>query len=51
MHPETGYKLCNFYENRATGTPLGGIYIPHFYQISVKILVLGSYTLTVALMG
>jgi len=36
-----GYKLCKFYENRARGTPLRGIYIPHFDQISVKISVLG----------
>jgi len=28
-----------------------GVYIPHFDQISVKISVLGSYTLTVAPMG
>jgi len=41
MHPETGYKLCKFYENHARGTPLRGVYIPHFDQISVKILVLG----------
>ena len=31
--------------------PLRGVYIPHFDQISVKISVLGSYTLTVAPMG
>jgi len=31
--------------------PLRGIYIPHFDQISVKISVLGSYTLVVAPMG
>jgi len=31
--------------------PLWGVYIPHFDQISVKISVLESYTLTVALMG
>ena len=41
MHPETGYKLCKFYENRARGMPLRGVYIPHFDQISVKISVLG----------
>jgi len=29
----------------------GAFYIPHFYQISVKISVLGSYTLIVAPMG
>jgi len=46
-----GYKLCKFCENRARDMPLQGIYIPHFYQISVKISVLGSYTLTVAPMG
>ena len=51
MHPETGYKLCKFYENHARGTPLRGVYIPHFDQISLKILVLGSYTLTVAPIG
>jgi len=37
--------LC---ENRARDTPLRGVYIPHFDQISVKISVLGSYTLIVA---
>jgi len=51
MHPETGYKLCKFYENRSIGKPLHVVYIPHFDQISVKISVLGSYTLTIALMG
>jgi len=38
-HPETGYKLCKFYENRARDTPLHP-YIQHFDQISVKISVL-----------
>ena len=37
----TGYKLCKFYENCARGTPLRGVYIPHFDQISIKISVLG----------
>jgi len=32
-------------------TPLRGVNIPHFDQISVEISVWGSYTLTVALMG
>jgi len=42
MHPETGYKLYIFCENRARDTPLRGVYIPHFDQISVlKISVLG----------
>jgi len=41
MHPEMGYKLCKFYENRARDTPLWGVSIPHFDQISVKISVLG----------
>jgi len=41
MHPETGYKLCMFCENRARDTPLRGVYIPHFDQISAKISVLG----------
>jgi len=45
------YKLCKVYENRARGTPLRGVYIAHFDQISVKISVLGSCTLTVAPMG
>jgi len=36
-----GYKLCKFYENRARDTPLWGVYIPHFGQISVKIKVFG----------
>jgi len=31
--------------------PLRGVYISHFDQISVKISVLGSYTLVVAQMG
>ena len=35
------YKLCKFCENRARDTPLRGVYIPHFDQISVKISVLG----------
>jgi len=41
MHPETGYKLCKFLENRARDMPLQGVYILHFDQISVKISVLG----------
>jgi len=40
-----------FFENRARDTPLSGIYIPHCGQISVKISVLGSYTVIVAPMG
>jgi len=51
VNPETGYKMCKFCENCARGAPLWGVYIPHFDQISVKISVLGSYTLTVAPMG
>jgi len=39
--PETGYKHCKLYKNRARDTPLRGVYIPHFDQISVKISVLG----------
>jgi len=35
------YKLCKFYENRTTGTPLRGVYTSHFDQISVKISFLG----------
>ena len=46
-----GYKLCKFYENCARDMPLWGVYTPHFDQISVKISVLGSYTVTVAPMG
>jgi len=30
MHPEMGYKLCKFCENRTRDTPLQGVYIPHF---------------------
>jgi len=45
------HKLCKFCENRARDTPLRGVYIPHFDQISVKISVLGSYTLIVKPMG
>jgi len=41
MHPDTGYSLCKFCDNRARDTPLLGVYIPHFDQISVKISVLG----------
>ena len=41
MHPEMRYKFCKFYENRARDTPLRGVYIPHFDQISLKISVLG----------
>jgi len=51
MHPETGYKLCKFLENRARDMPLQGVYILHFDQISVKISVLGWYTLIVVPMG
>ena len=40
-----------FYENRARDTPLWGIYIPHFDQMSVKISVWGSHTLIVAQTG
>jgi len=36
-----GYKHCRFCENCARDTPLWGVYIPHFDQISVKISVLG----------
>jgi len=42
------YKLCNFCENLARDTPLWGIYNTHFGQISVKISVWGSYSLTIA---
>ena len=41
MHPETGYKLCMFCENRARDTPLRDVCIPHFDQISVKISLWG----------
>jgi len=41
MHPETGYTVCKFYEYCVRDTPLRGVYIPHFDQISVKISVLG----------
>jgi len=43
-----GYKLYKFCENRARDTALRGIYTPHFYQMSVKISVLGSYTRIIA---
>jgi len=46
-----GYKLCKFCENRTRDTPLWGVYIPHFCEISVKTSILGSYTLVVAPMG
>jgi len=46
-----GYKFCKFCENRAMDTQLRGVYIPHFDEISVKMSVLGSYTLIVAPMG
>jgi len=51
MHPETWYKFCKVCENSARDTPLQGGYIPDFDQISVKISVLGSYTLIVEPMG
>jgi len=51
MQPETGYKLCKFCDNHGRDTLLRGVYILHFDQISVKISVLGSYTLIVAPMG
>jgi len=41
MHPETWYKPCKFCENCARDTPLRGVYIPYFDQISAKISVLG----------
>jgi len=44
-----GYKFCKFYENRATGTPLRGVYIPYFDQISVKIPVFWAKNLKVGL--
>jgi len=43
--PETGYKLCKFYDNRARATPLIGVYIPHFDEISVKICTDGGWNL------
>jgi len=36
-----GFKLCKFWENRSSDTPLWGVYIPHFGQIWVKISILG----------
>jgi len=37
MHPETGTNSANFiFLNRTRDTPLRGVYIPHFDQISVK---------------
>jgi len=45
-----GFKLCNFVRI-ARDTTLRVVYIPYFDQISVKISVLGSYTLIVALMA
>ena len=50
-HPKNRYKFCKIRENRARDTRLRSVYIPHFDQISVKISVLGSYTLIVAPMG
>jgi len=47
----TGYKLCKFCDNRASDVPLRGTYISHFDQISVKISVLGSYTLPLHRLG
>jgi len=41
MRPKTSYKLCKIRENRARDTPLQGVYIAHFDQISVKTSVLG----------
>jgi len=49
--PEMGYNLCKFCENRARDTPLWGVSIPYFDQISVKIsvfVVLHRHTLVVA---
>jgi len=52
MHPETWYKLCEFFANRARDTPLRGVYISHFDQISlIKFQFWGSYTIIVAAMG
>jgi len=45
------YKLSKFFGNCARDTPLRGVYIPYFDQISVKISVLWYYTLVVAPMG
>ena len=41
LEPARGHKLCKFCENHARDTPLWGVYIPHFDQISVKFSVLG----------
>ena len=38
---KTRYKFCKIRENCARDTPLRGVYIPHFNQISVKTSVLG----------
>ena len=45
---KTRYKFCKICKNHARDTPLRGVYIPHFNQIRVEILLLGSYTLIVA---
>jgi len=45
------YKRCKFDENRARDTPLRGVCIPRFDQISVKFEFWGSYTLIVAPIG
>ena len=37
MQFETWYKFCKFCENCGMNTPLLGVYIPHFDQISVNI--------------
>jgi len=42
------YKVCIFSVNRARDTPLRGVYIPHFDQISVKFQFCGPYTFIVA---
>jgi len=41
MHSKTRYKFGEIRENCARDTPLRGVYIPHFDQISVKTSVLG----------
>jgi len=51
MRHETRYKLCIFCENCARDTPLLGVYIPKFGNISVKFSVFVVLYLIVTLMG
>ena len=51
MHPETGYKLCKFCENRARDTPMWGFIFHILIKSQSKFQFWCSYTLTIAPIG